>query len=80
MTDPGSKESAIVDPAEPKRYVLSSLTLLETGADDSVLPVLKKMVESGEINLTSIITTHHHGDHAGGNREIVTPPSKTTCG
>ena len=36
-----------------------------------MLPVLKKMIESGDINLTSIITTHHHGDHAGGNREIV---------
>ena len=34
----------------------------------SVLPVLKKMVDSGEINLTSIITTHHHGDHAYGNQ------------
>lgn len=36
-----------------------------------MLPVLKKMIASGDINLTSIITTHHHGDHAGGNREIV---------
>jgi hydroxyacylglutathione hydrolase len=41
--------------------------------DYSVLPVLKKMVDSGDINLTSIITTHHHGDHAGGNKEIVWP-------
>ena len=39
--------------------------------DNSVLPVLKQKIDSGEINLTSIITTHHHGDHAGGNREIV---------
>jgi len=43
----------------------------------SVLPVLKSKIEAGEINLTSIITTHHHGDHAGGNKEIVHYPSRT---
>jgi glyoxylase-like metal-dependent hydrolase (beta-lactamase superfamily II) len=43
----------------------------------SVLPVLKSKIESGEINLTSIITTHHHGDHAGGNKEIVFSLSRT---
>jgi glyoxylase-like metal-dependent hydrolase (beta-lactamase superfamily II) len=37
----------------------------------SVLPVLKEKIQSGEIKLTSIITTHHHGDHAGGNSEMV---------
>jgi hydroxyacylglutathione hydrolase len=39
--------------------------------NDSVLPVLKEKIESGEIKLTSILTTHHHRDHAGGNEEIV---------
>jgi hydroxyacylglutathione hydrolase len=66
VTDPASKESAIVDPAEPKRYCARRPRIY-----CSVLPVLKKMIDSGEINLTSIITTHHHGDHAGGNKEIV---------
>ena len=49
------KTAAIIDPAEPK----------------SVLPVLEKAIKAGEIELKYIITTHHHGDHAGGNKEIL---------
>jgi hydroxyacylglutathione hydrolase len=67
VTDEASKESAIVDPAEPKRFHPWRLN----GINSSVLPVLKEKINAGEINLTSIITTHHHQDHAGGNREIV---------
>jgi hydroxyacylglutathione hydrolase len=36
-----------------------------------VLPVLEKAIKSGEIDLKYIITTHHHADHAGGNKEIL---------
>ncbi|THZ04805.1 Metallo-hydrolase/oxidoreductase, partial [Aureobasidium pullulans] len=36
-----------------------------------VLPVLKKQVDSGAINLKNIINTHHHHDHAGGNVEML---------
>jgi hydroxyacylglutathione hydrolase len=55
LKDSKTCEAAIVDPAEPK----------------AVLPVLKKAIEAGEIKLTTLITTHHHGDHAGGNKEIL---------
>lgn len=55
ITDDKTKTAAIVDPAEPK----------------SVLPVLKKSIAAGEIDLKYLITTHHHGDHAGGNKEIL---------
>ncbi len=32
--------------------------------------MLKKKIDASEINLKSIINTHHHGDHAGGNVEV----------
>ncbi|MDI1489358.1 MAG: Cytoplasmic glyoxalase II [Ramalina farinacea] len=32
-----------------------------------VTPVLKQHLSSGQMNLTAIINTHHHWDHAGGN-------------
>ncbi|KAK3703438.1 Cytoplasmic glyoxalase II [Vermiconidia calcicola] len=35
-----------------------------------VLPTVKKAVDSG-VNLKNIINTHHHGDHAGGNAEML---------
>jgi len=36
-----------------------------------VLPVLKEKIDSGSIKLTSIINTHHHRDHAGGNADTL---------
>ena len=38
---------------------------------DRVAPVLKELIKSGKINLTAIVNTHHHGDHAGGNNKLV---------
>jgi hydroxyacylglutathione hydrolase len=55
VTDDKTKETVIIDPAHPPE----------------VLPVLKEQSDSGKIKLTSIINTHHHGDHAGGNAEIL---------
>jgi len=55
VTDEKTKESTIIDPANPPE----------------VLPVLKAQTDSGKIKLTSIINTHHHRDHAGGNAEIL---------
>jgi hydroxyacylglutathione hydrolase len=40
-------------------------------ANSRVLPVLKQLESSGEIKLTSLINTHHHYDHAGGNEEML---------
>lgn len=55
VTDDATKDSVVIDPANPPE----------------VLPVLKQAIESGEINLKSIINTHHHHDHAGGNVETL---------
>jgi len=55
VSDDKTKESVIIDPAHPSE----------------VLPVLKEQIDSGKIKLTSIINTHHHGDHAGGNAEVL---------
>ncbi|KAF2225993.1 beta-lactamase-like protein [Elsinoe ampelina] len=54
VTDDKTKDSVIIDPANPSE----------------VLPVLKEEISNG-INLKSIINTHHHWDHAGGNEEIL---------
>ncbi|KAI4284097.1 MAG: hypothetical protein L6R38_001661 [Xanthoria sp. 2 TBL-2021] len=55
VTDESSKDAVIVDPANPSE----------------VAPILKDAVDSGKVNLTAIINTHHHWDHAGGNDEIL---------
>lgn len=55
IIDEPSKEAVIIDPANP----------------EEVVPVVKPLVESGRINLTGIINTHHHRDHAGGNKEML---------
>ncbi|CRK37126.1 hypothetical protein BN1708_007316 [Verticillium longisporum] len=36
-----------------------------------VAPVLKKAIESKDIDLTAIVNTHHHWDHAGGNKKLL---------
>jgi hydroxyacylglutathione hydrolase len=55
VTDTATKESVIFDPAHP----------------EEVVPVLQKQIDNGSINLTSIINTHHHWDHAGGNKVML---------
>ncbi|CAG8075376.1 unnamed protein product [Penicillium salamii] len=55
VTDEPTKQSVIIDPANP----------LE------VAPVLKSQIGAGKINLTAIVNTHHHWDHAGGNDDIL---------
>ncbi|KAK4113723.1 Metallo-hydrolase/oxidoreductase [Canariomyces notabilis] len=55
VVDDKSKDAVIVDPAHPAE----------------VAPVLKKAIKDGSINLTAIINTHHHWDHAGGNAELL---------
>ncbi|KIN04860.1 hypothetical protein OIDMADRAFT_157283 [Oidiodendron maius Zn] len=54
VVDDKSKDAVIIDPAHP----------------EEVTPVLQKQIGDGKINLTAIVNTHHHGDHAGGNRKI----------
>jgi len=55
VSDDKTKEATIIDPANPPE----------------VLPVLKDQTDSGKIKLVSIINTHHHHDHAGGNEETL---------
>lgn len=54
VIDDKSKDAFIVDPANP----------------EEVTPVLKQAIQDGKINLTAIVNTHHHWDHAGGNDKI----------
>ncbi|KAF2138755.1 uncharacterized protein K452DRAFT_233666 [Aplosporella prunicola CBS 121167] len=55
VSDEKTKDAVIIDPANPPE----------------VLPVLNERTSSGAINLNSIINTHHHWDHAGGNSKIL---------
>ncbi|KAE8335317.1 hypothetical protein BDV24DRAFT_144118 [Aspergillus arachidicola] len=55
VTDEPTKKSVIIDPANPPE----------------VVPVLKSQIEDGKIDLTAIVNTHHHWDHAGGNDELL---------
>ncbi|KAH8599737.1 beta-lactamase-like protein [Bisporella sp. PMI_857] len=54
VVDDKSKKAIIIDPANP----------------DEVSPVLKEKIDSGEIILDGIYNTHHHWDHAGGNKKL----------
>ncbi|OLL24312.1 putative hydroxyacylglutathione hydrolase [Neolecta irregularis DAH-3] len=54
LIDEKTKETAIVDPSDPK----------------ALIPIIKQLTLAGDIKLTRIITTHHHWDHAGGNKDM----------
>ncbi|KAI9760871.1 MAG: hypothetical protein M4579_001372 [Chaenotheca gracillima] len=55
VVDDKTKDAMIIDPANP----------------EEVAPVLKSQIDAGKINLKGIINTHHHWDHAGGNKKIL---------
>ena len=53
-------------------YLLVDEESKEAAVVDPVEPetVLRSVEEEG-VRLTTVLTTHHHWDHAGGNKEIV---------
>jgi len=53
-------------------YLLMDQTTKEAAIIDPVDPdsVIKAVEEEG-VNLTTLLTTHHHWDHAGGNAELI---------
>ncbi|BDD55947.1 hypothetical protein MAP00_001428 [Monascus purpureus] len=55
VTDEPTKNSVLIDPANPPE----------------VIPKVEPEVKSGNINLVAILNTHHHWDHAGGNERII---------
>ena len=55
VKDDKSKDAVIIDPANPPE----------------VAPALEDQIGSGSINLTAIVNTHHHWDHAGGNKKLL---------
>ncbi|KAL2885102.1 hydroxyacylglutathione hydrolase [Ceratocystis lukuohia] len=54
LVDEDSRDAAIIDPSQPS----------------TVAPILQSKIDANDINLTAIINTHHHNDHAGGNNEL----------
>ncbi|RMD41955.1 hypothetical protein DV735_g3182, partial [Chaetothyriales sp. CBS 134920] len=55
VSDDATHDAVIIDPANPPE----------------VTPVLEKAVEDSAVNLTAIVNTHHHWDHAGGNQKLL---------
>lgn len=55
VTDEATKEGVIIDPANP----------------EEAFPPLDQAIKSGELKLKSIVNTHHHWDHSGGNSKIL---------
>ncbi|KAM0801303.1 hydroxyacylglutathione hydrolase [Usnea florida] len=55
VKDDKTNDAVIIDPANPPE----------------VAPVVKEQIDAGEINLTAIMNTHHHWDHAGGNKKML---------
>ncbi|KAL3460358.1 beta-lactamase-like protein [Aspergillus heterothallicus] len=55
VTDEPTRQSVIIDPANPPE----------------VVPELESQTKAEKINLTAIVNTHHHWDHAGGNNEVL---------
>ena len=44
----------------------------EAGIVDPVEPkTVLEAVKAENVNLTTVLTTHHHWDHAGGNKELL---------
>jgi len=62
VVDEKSKDAVIIDPANPPE----------------VAPVVIDQINSGQINLTAIMNTHHHWDHAGGNNKMLMYPELNT--
>jgi len=60
-------------------YLLMDDTTRQAAIIDPVEPdtVLAAVKEEG-VNLTTVLTTHHHWDHAGGNKELVNKMSGLT--
>ncbi|KAI0998809.1 hypothetical protein K3495_g9387 [Podosphaera aphanis] len=55
VMDEQTRDAIVIDPANPSE----------------VVPVLKNAIAKTKINLTAIVNTHHHKDHAGGNAEML---------
>lgn len=54
VVDDKSRDAVIIDPAHV----------------EEVAPVLKQEIDAGNIKLKAIVNTHHHWDHAGGNKKL----------
>jgi len=67
LVDEKTLECAAVDPVEPDKFLKETKIPGGKGGDG--------------LKLTTVLTTHHHWDHAGGNEQIVKlVPGLTVCG
>ena len=55
VIDDATKEAVIIDPANPSE----------------VVPTIKEKIKNDNVQLTAIVNTHHHWDHAGGNKKML---------
>ncbi|XP_050548831.1 hydroxyacylglutathione hydrolase, mitochondrial isoform X2 [Daktulosphaira vitifoliae] len=78
MKEFGSKFKIQVLPAlsDNFMYLLIDNTTKEAAIVDPVAPnTVWEAVKNENVKLTTVLTTHHHWDHAGGNKELITSNS-----
>lgn len=72
-----TREAAIVDPVNPET-VMSAVKEENVNLKSGNLWTASKIINSN-LNITLVLTTHHHWDHAGGNEKLVSSfPSTLT--
>ena len=67
IIDDASQEAAVVDPYDATKI---SNAVKEKGVDVSLKSDFRA-IDSLKLEVKTLITTHHHDDHCGGNRKFV---------
>ncbi|XP_066246724.1 hydroxyacylglutathione hydrolase, mitochondrial [Euwallacea similis] len=77
---PAMKVTVLPALSDNYMYLISDEITKEAAIVDPVAPdTVLETVKNEGVNLTKVLTTHHHWDHAGGNEELVKKsPSKLT--
>uniref|UniRef100_A0A9J7X3K2 Hydroxyacylglutathione hydrolase, mitochondrial n=1 Tax=Cyprinus carpio carpio TaxID=630221 RepID=A0A9J7X3K2_CYPCA len=76
LIDEDTKEAAIVDPVEPQKVTIlhrahhTSQTVYRGFINCHLFQVVDAVKKHG-VKLKTVLTTHHHWDHAGGNEKLV---------
>ncbi|KAL1497730.1 hypothetical protein ABEB36_008638 [Hypothenemus hampei] len=69
---PTMKVSVLPALSDNYMYLITDEATKEAAIVDPVNPdLVLETVQSEGVNLTKVLTTHHHWDHAGGNEELV---------
>ncbi|XP_030763113.1 hydroxyacylglutathione hydrolase, mitochondrial [Sitophilus oryzae] len=69
---PNMKVTVLPALSDNYMYLITDETTKQAAIVDPVAPnTVLEAVENEKVNLTKVLTTHHHWDHAGGNEELL---------